>query len=313
MSNALAPANSNASNKITGQKSQPSYSTFVSSNLTPQFVGNTNTKSRPKPSLGSTSSFRLSRTNTSATDAYLSSTTQDAQSSVTIDKIPSAKPSVTYLDKLWTQIDVLDDVKRMADEVRAKGSFFDERFTKEMEKLKILQDKLYKLLSLPQFDSLQAKETQNQQLYQLNTNVLLSPVVSQPGTPPLQKPSGVPLARGATNESNQTTPLLDGKSNDLEDEQQQQTQEGQGCASENADEVNAKLKLEEENNKKKKKRQQEKINEFFANDEIKFENLGVYNKATFDEISGYVQQVKQDLLGLGDAIKTFDESTKDIW
>ncbi|KAH3678283.1 hypothetical protein WICMUC_001607 [Wickerhamomyces mucosus] len=34
------------------------------------------------------------------------------------DKVPSSKPTVDYQDKLWTQIDILDDVKRMSEQAR---------------------------------------------------------------------------------------------------------------------------------------------------------------------------------------------------
>jgi hypothetical protein len=70
----------------------------------------------------------------------------------TLDYIPSAKPSVSYLDKLWTQIDVLDDVRKMASDVREKGSFFNEKFNSELEAMKTLQDRLIDIMASQDFD-----------------------------------------------------------------------------------------------------------------------------------------------------------------
>lgn len=70
-----------------------------------------------------------------ATDDALSLTS-------TLDRIRTAKPNATYADNLWTQIDVLDDVKHMSDEVRTKGTFFNDKFTDELAKLKKTQNRL---------------------------------------------------------------------------------------------------------------------------------------------------------------------------
>lgn len=102
------------------------------------------------------SSFRLSRasSNTNATnpnpnvEAYY-----DNQSLRTLDRFPSAKPSVTYLDKLWTQIDVLDDVKNMSNQIRERGSFFNEEFSEQLNRLKQLQEKLIEVMASQQADS----------------------------------------------------------------------------------------------------------------------------------------------------------------
>ncbi|KAG7192720.1 uncharacterized protein KQ657_001503 [Scheffersomyces spartinae] len=60
----------------------------------------------------------------------------------TLDRIRTAKPNATYADNLWTQIDVLDDVKHMSDEVRSKGTFFNDKFTEELAQLKKTQNRL---------------------------------------------------------------------------------------------------------------------------------------------------------------------------
>ncbi|RLV86215.1 hypothetical protein JA9_004514 [Meyerozyma sp. JA9] len=103
---------------------------------------------------GSRSSLaRLSRTNTNADSAYNPPSTFDNQSLRTLDYIPSAKPSVSYSDKLWTQIDVLDDVRKMASDVREKGSFFNEKFNSELEAMKTSQDRLIDIMASQDFDS----------------------------------------------------------------------------------------------------------------------------------------------------------------
>ncbi|EDK36868.2 hypothetical protein PGUG_00966 [Meyerozyma guilliermondii ATCC 6260] len=103
---------------------------------------------------GSRSSLaRISRTNTNADSAYNPPSTFDNQSLRTLDHIPSAKPSVSYSDKLWTQIDVLDDVRKMASDVRERGSFFNEKFNSELEAMKTSQDRLIDIMASQDFDS----------------------------------------------------------------------------------------------------------------------------------------------------------------
>ncbi|WPK24021.1 hypothetical protein PUMCH_001275 [Australozyma saopauloensis] len=67
---------------------------------------------------------------------------QDTESLPTIDQIPTARASVAMLDKLWTQIDVLDDVKAMAETVSKHGSFFTEEFATSLQLIKSSQEKL---------------------------------------------------------------------------------------------------------------------------------------------------------------------------
>lgn len=68
--------------------------------------------------------------------------TVGAQSLRTVDQLSTARASVAFLDKLWTQIDVLDDVKEMAEEVKKRGSFFNENFTSLLHNMKLAQKKL---------------------------------------------------------------------------------------------------------------------------------------------------------------------------
>lgn len=51
------------------------------------------------------------------------------------------------LDKLWTQIDVLDDVKAMAEEVKTRGTFFSENFTGLLMQLKESQRRLLDVMA----------------------------------------------------------------------------------------------------------------------------------------------------------------------
>lgn len=59
-----------------------------------------------------------------------------------IDRIPSMRPTIDNQDKLWTQIDVLDDVRQMEKDISQRGSFFDSDHTNCIEKLKNSQLKL---------------------------------------------------------------------------------------------------------------------------------------------------------------------------
>lgn len=72
-----------------------------------------------------------------------------------------AVPGVGYLDKLWSQIDVLDDVKSMLNEIRSRGSFFDENFNSELSRLKSAQRKLLDIVSPLPLDKLKTNINDN--------------------------------------------------------------------------------------------------------------------------------------------------------
>lgn len=76
-----------------------------------------------------------------------SSAVLDSASVRTIDELPLARTSVSSADKLWTQIDVLDDVRRMAAEVKRDGSFFTSEFDRQVDELKQRQQKLLEVMS----------------------------------------------------------------------------------------------------------------------------------------------------------------------
>lgn len=96
-------------------------------------------------------SRRLSRSSTNVEGGYNGGPV-DNNSLTTIDKLGTAKPTVTYLDKLWTQIDVLDDVKQMSDAIKEKGSFFNNKFSEELNNLKNLHEKLIEVVAYQQFN-----------------------------------------------------------------------------------------------------------------------------------------------------------------
>ncbi|KAM9928731.1 hypothetical protein OXX80_007715 [Metschnikowia pulcherrima] len=88
---------------------------------------------------------------------------QDSQSMATVDQISTARASVAISDKLWTQIDVLDDVKAMAEEVDRTGGFFNEEFSNSLDQLKHSQSRLLDVISRHQAQSDTAREQRREQ------------------------------------------------------------------------------------------------------------------------------------------------------
>lgn len=198
------------------------------------------------------SSFRLSRTstNTNTIEPYY-----DNQSLRTLDKIPSAKPSVTYLDKLWTQIDVLDDVKTMSNQVKEKGSFFNDQFNEELNRLKRLQEKLVEVMATQQAN---------------NKGV--------------ERPK--PRYKHDHNHNKQTAP-------------------GGANLDESDEEVEAKSGKSRVDSK-------QKFKDFFG-ERYKTTNNVIYKKQNFDDVNSYVNEVKQNLEDVSQAMKNFDDTTRDLW
>lgn len=97
------------------------------------------------------------------------STVPDQESLPTIDQIPTARASVAMLDKLWTQIDVLDDVKLMAETVGKHGSFFNEEFTQSLRLMKESQERLLDKVEAHQNACNKARE-QQEKLFTYNAN-----------------------------------------------------------------------------------------------------------------------------------------------
>lgn len=77
-----------------------------------------------------------------------------------LDSLPSGKPTVTFLDRLWTQIDVLDDVKALAEQVKSRGSFFNDKFNEELLSLRRLQNDVLQLMARLHADNLISNDHQ---------------------------------------------------------------------------------------------------------------------------------------------------------
>jgi hypothetical protein len=65
-----------------------------------------------------------------------------------VDRMPKARHTVDYQDMLWTQIDILDDVRQMSESTREKGSFFSKEHKEAVEQLKASQSQLLEQLKL---------------------------------------------------------------------------------------------------------------------------------------------------------------------
>lgn len=75
-----------------------------------------------------------------------------------VDQLLTARASVAILDKLWTQIDVLDDVKAMAEDVDRTGGFFNADFSALLGQLKASQARLLEVVSRHQEQGDRARE-----------------------------------------------------------------------------------------------------------------------------------------------------------
>lgn len=105
----------------------------------------------------------VNRSETNITDINLN---LDSQSVRTVDQLSTARASVTMLDKLWTQIDVLDDVKKMAHEVQERGSFISEDFSEKLIQMKEAQQRLLDVLGRNHELSEKNRQDMKQQLEQ---------------------------------------------------------------------------------------------------------------------------------------------------
>lgn len=224
-----------------------SYNNSVTSNSSSNTPGLSGYNSNYRTHKSGSSISRLSRTNTNNTESIYPPNAYDSQSIRTADRIPTAKPSVTYLDKLWTQIDVLDDVRYMSEQVKLKGSFFNDKFNEGLGKLKQLQNELFEVMATQHFSN-PTNKAHNEKLYKLNA----------------VDPNG----------SNANT--LD----------QIKEEGGRGNG--------------------------EKLAEFFNEDAEDLKTI-LYRKQNFDEMNQYIEEIKVNLNNVGESMKKFDESTRDLW
>lgn len=228
-------------------------STTPQINVFPQFLSTSN---RHRSSKSASSLLRITRTNTSNNTEYpntiLSEDTQHSERS--IDAVPSSRPSVTYLDKLWTQIDVLDDVKNMSNQVKLRGSFFNDSFNEELNQLKASQNKLLEVLALQH-----TKLKEEEQVYKL------------------------------TQQNNSTLGKTTNDSSDL----LQTEEEGE-------------TRGEESNN------ESTQMAEFFGHDGNNSKNI-LYRKQDLKELDRFIEDMRDKLNTVGEAMKNFDETTRDLW
>lgn len=114
---------------------------------------------------------KSNRSGSSITRLTTNNSEMDNQSVRAIDMIPTAKPNVTYADKLWTQIDVLDDVRNMSNEIKQRGSFFSEDFTTELANMKASQQKLLDTMYKQHYNNMKLNE-QQKILYKIDKSKL---------------------------------------------------------------------------------------------------------------------------------------------
>lgn len=106
----------------------------------------------------STSSFGKLHKKTSSNESPHS--IHELRSMKNLDYLPSGKPAVTFLDRLWTQIDVLDDVKALAEQVKSRGSFFNDKFNEDLLSLRQLQNDVLELMARLHVDNLISNDHQ---------------------------------------------------------------------------------------------------------------------------------------------------------
>lgn len=187
------------------------------------------------------------------------------------------------MDKLWTQIDVLDDVKRMSEEVKQNRSFFNDRFDDELEKLKFLQYKLLEVMARQHFNN--DEETEHQkQLYRLNTM-----------HPDEESTNLVHKRKDEIPEKNETDP--EELSKIQQDEQEQEKVVG----------------AEDHGDGEKMKKRAQKLNQFFDDITANHENTILSRKTDFSELAVYIEDIKENLAVVGDSMKNFDRMRKELW
>lgn len=219
------------------------------------------------------SALRLSRVNTHNTEHVIT----DAQSVRPTDRLPSAKPNVTHLDKLWTQIDVLDDVKNMLSLVRQKGSFFNDDLNAVLGNLKQQQNSLLDVIASQLFNSLSDKEHRKQMSLFGGEGVTMGEA--------LKREKGEEGDVG----SRATSPPSNAPSRPISHHP---------------------LEKKEHSDQSK----QAQIDRFFENDDLSKFSLDVlYRKQNFEEMNQYVDEIRNGLESVLQSMKKFDETTKEMW
>jgi chromatin segregation and condensation protein Rec8/ScpA/Scc1 (kleisin family) len=63
------------------------------------------------------------------------------------NEVPSVNPIVDAHDRLWSEIDVLDDVAEMANQTKQSKSFFGQAHAESIEKLRNAQTELAQIMT----------------------------------------------------------------------------------------------------------------------------------------------------------------------
>lgn len=197
----------------------------------------------PKGSRSHSSFGRNSVTNTHYADSLDLPSTHEVKSIKSVDNIPTVKPEVTRMDKLWTDIDVLDDVRNMSEEVKNRSSFFTKEFDEKLNEMKEIQSRLCEVVVRQDLTS--------------NTNDLFR--IHH-------------LEKLSTAEKNQS-------------------------------------KLEKE---PPKISDDDLLSNIIEDNNVDL-NKALYRKQNFEEMSRYVEDVYTHLEALGEKMKDFDSTTRDLW
>ncbi|CAH2350334.1 hypothetical protein CLIB1423_01S07756 [[Candida] railenensis] len=265
----------------------------------PPFLSNTN---RHRSSKSQSSLLRLSGTNSNFTDyvagggagSISAGGAGDEHSIRSTDRISSTKPSITHADKLWTQIDVLDDVKTMSNQVKLRGSFFNEAFNAELASLKESQNKLLEVMAA-QHGKLKEEE-QQRNMYKLG-NQNATKQAEAAATPAI-----------ATSKSATVSPGPSGPSSRSGINAGAETGKDDGTDADSAGgskETDRTRKATEEN--------KDKLRAFF-NEEDNFGSTNImHRKLDLEELDKYIEETRQNLEVVGEAMKNFDETTRELW
>lgn len=279
-----------------------SYSGSASNgSLFPQFLSASN---RHRSSKSQSSLLRISRTNTNNTTvgsvpsgAYIGSTAAygsteqmssaggdnggDDQLIRLTDNVPTARPSVHYADKLWTQIDVLDDVKNMSNQVKLRESFFNDDFNEELNRLKASQNKLLAVLAAQHHKLME--EEQNRQAARATKRAHRAQNSSIDD-------ATVDLPR--VNEREALVSLV-GPRTELF--------------------VQTALAGPESVTASTLPPQDVSINSFFGEGDILLKDNILHNSQDMQELDKYIEETRQNLDEVGIAIKNFDVTTRELW
>lgn len=197
------------------------------------------------------------------------------------DNVPTARPSVHYADKLWTQIDVLDDVKNMSNQVKLRESFFNDDFNEELNRLKASQNKLLAVLA-----------AQHHKLMEDEKNRHAARATKR--------------AHRAQNSSTDDATL------DLPRSIEREALVSLG-GPRSGPIVHTTLAGPESVTTSILPPQDVPINSFFGEGDILLKDDILHNGQDMQELDKYIEETRQNLDEVGIAIKNFDVTTRELW